>query len=162
MNQKELKLGVHFNFDNSEWCEQNQSDDLRGGWIQWTERFNLFAIHFNGTCIYTSRTFSASKKRLQTLFDKWNCTYDIDRLIDTKVGIDGLVFPCKLDPTDTWNGWHKPYVNKANWEVLKTQVQLDDDCAEDLALLNEIVPITIDGELWYWIGELGWIFHLEE
>ena len=75
MTQTELKNGQDFHFDNEQWCEQNLSDDLRGGWITWNDRFNWFSIHFNGTCIHTSKTFNSAKKRLEKLMNDWNCEF---------------------------------------------------------------------------------------
>lgn len=76
MTQAQLKQGQHLFFDNEQWCEDNLSDDIRCGFITFHQRFQLFAIHFNGTCIHTSRTFSSAKKRLNKLMGDWNCEFN--------------------------------------------------------------------------------------
>lgn len=76
MTQKELKNGQDFEFDNEQWCEASLSDDLRRGRITWSDRFQHFAIHFNGTCIHTSKTFEPAKKRLEKLMNDWNCEFN--------------------------------------------------------------------------------------
>lgn len=81
MTKKELKNGQDFHFDNEKWCEQNLSDDLRDGWITWNDRFQNFAIHFNGACIHTSKTFNSAKKRLEKLMSDWNCEFKSDELL---------------------------------------------------------------------------------
>ena len=73
MTQLELKNGTIFDFDNEKWCEENMSDELMGGHVQFDNRFNLFGIFFNGKCIHTSKTFTSSKNRLEKLMSKWNC-----------------------------------------------------------------------------------------
>lgn len=75
MNEKDLKNGIDFNFDNEQWCEENNSDDLRCGWVTWNDRFNNFSIHFNGECVHTSKTFKATETRLKKLMEKWNCQF---------------------------------------------------------------------------------------
>jgi len=75
MTQTELKKGQIFRFDNEQWCGQNLSDDVRDGWINWDNRFNLFVIFFNGACIHTSKTFNTAKKRLEKLMRDWNCEF---------------------------------------------------------------------------------------
>lgn len=75
MKERELKERKFIDFNNDEWCGENESDDFRGGHVQWDGRFNLFSIFFNGTCIYTSKTFISTKKRLDNLMIKWNCKF---------------------------------------------------------------------------------------
>ena len=75
MIQSELKNGINFHFDNERWCEENESDDVRGGSIAFNDRFRIFTIHFNGSCIHTSRTFNSTKKRLEKLMNDWNCNF---------------------------------------------------------------------------------------
>ena len=72
MTQQQLKNGIIFDFDNEKWCEENFSDELMGGHIQWCSTFG-FGIFFNGKCIHSSKTFNSMKKRLSTLMTKWNC-----------------------------------------------------------------------------------------
>jgi len=72
LNEKSLREGERFHFDNSEHCDRIQSDDLRGGFCDFNKRFQLFSIFFNGACIHTSRTFRAMKARLTKLTDKWH------------------------------------------------------------------------------------------
>ena len=76
MTQKELKEGIQFEFSNENWCEQNLSDDLRCGTIEFNARFNWFSIFFNGTCVHTSNTFKSAENRLIKLMDKWNCEFN--------------------------------------------------------------------------------------
>ena len=75
MSEKELRNGQDFNFDNFRWCEENSSHDERGGWITWNDGFENFAIHFNGACIHTSKTFQSAKKRLEKLMSDWHCEF---------------------------------------------------------------------------------------
>lgn len=72
---KKLKGGQDFHFDNEQWCEENQSDDIRSGWVTWNDRFSNFAIFFNGKCIHTSKTFLTLQKRLDKLMNDWNCEF---------------------------------------------------------------------------------------
>jgi len=81
MTQQELKNGQDFQFDNEQWCEANLSHDFRGGWITWNDRFQNFAIHFNGTCIHVSKTFGSAKKRLEKLMFDWNCEFKSEELV---------------------------------------------------------------------------------
>ena len=75
MTQKELLNGKEFHFNNEQWCEDNLSDDVRGGFIHFNDRFNVFAIHFNGKCIQAVKTFQPAKKRLEKLFKVWNLQF---------------------------------------------------------------------------------------
>ena len=75
IKQAELKNGKDFEFNNEQWCEMNESDDFRGGWITWNDKFNLFSINFNGACIHCSKTFNSVKKRLEKLMNDWNCEF---------------------------------------------------------------------------------------
>ena len=78
MTQTELKNGINFHFNNERWCEENESDDIRGGSICFNNNFTLFAIHFNGKCIHTSKTFNSSKQRLEKLMGDWECEFTLD------------------------------------------------------------------------------------
>jgi hypothetical protein len=76
MNKQALKNGTIFEFNNFIFCEQNFClDDLRSGHIQFNKQFGYYFIIFNGQCIYSSKSFTSMKKRLNTLFFKWNCTF---------------------------------------------------------------------------------------
>jgi hypothetical protein len=75
MKERDLKEGVHFNFNNENWCENVQSDDLVCGWVSWCKTLQNFAIFFNGACIYTSKTFRPLQKRLKKLMEDWNCEF---------------------------------------------------------------------------------------
>ena len=77
MTKSELKDGQDFHFDNSQWCEDNLSDDLREGWVSFNPRLNKFSIHFNGGLIHTSKTFEPAQKRLDKLMKDWNCKFNI-------------------------------------------------------------------------------------
>jgi len=76
--EKELKNGQDFTFDNEKWCEENFTDDIRSGLITWNDRFNNFAIHFNGACVHVSKTFKSAKKRLDKLMSDWNCEFTVE------------------------------------------------------------------------------------
>jgi hypothetical protein len=69
MTQTELKNGQDFNFSN---------EDMHEGFITWNSRFNNFAIHFNGKCIHTSKTFNSSKQRLEKLMGDWKCEFTLE------------------------------------------------------------------------------------
>jgi len=68
MTQTELKNGQDFSFSN----EASGTE----GFITWNSRFNNFAIHFNAKCIHTSKTFAASKKRLEKLMSDWELEFE--------------------------------------------------------------------------------------
>lgn len=78
LTQDKLKNGQDFHFDNEKWCEQNLSDDLSEGWIEWNNRFGKFLIHFNGTLIHTSNTFNSAKKTLEKLMSIRECEFKQD------------------------------------------------------------------------------------
>jgi len=71
--QASLKSGNILLFDNERHCIESGSDDIRAGFIRWNDRFNVFCIFFNGICIGSFKTFKATEKRIEKLFDKWNC-----------------------------------------------------------------------------------------
>ena len=71
LNEKDLRQGNQLNFNNEDWCERTQSDDFRGGWIEFSDRLNKFGIFFNGACIHTSKTIKSAEKRLNELMIKW-------------------------------------------------------------------------------------------
>jgi hypothetical protein len=69
----QVKDGNEIRFDNSEWCERNESDTNLGGELIWnssSERFNLF---FNGKCMLATASKSHVRQALVKLLDKWNC-----------------------------------------------------------------------------------------
>ena len=66
MNEKDLKNGQDFHFENEE---------LECGSITWNDRFKNFAIEFNGKCIHTSKTFKTAEKRLEKLMSEFNCEF---------------------------------------------------------------------------------------
>ena len=72
--EKQLKSGTILDFDNSLWCELNQSEDIMFGHIQWDNTFG-FGIFFNGKCIHSSKTFKSMNNRLIKLMDKWRCEF---------------------------------------------------------------------------------------
>ena len=75
MKNKDLKEGVIFSFNNEEYCNLIESDNIRGGYIGYNKMFNIYIIHFNGINIYSSKTFKASEKRLKILFTKWSLQF---------------------------------------------------------------------------------------
>ena len=73
--EKALKDGKDFAFDNLAWCEENESDDIVGGYIYFNDRHCRFFIMFNGKCIYSSKGFLPAKNRLLSLMVKWHCLF---------------------------------------------------------------------------------------
>ena len=65
MTHQELKNGQSFHFDNEEWCEENLSDDVRGGWIEWNNRFNWFSITLTGLAFMYRKLSTQLKKGLK-------------------------------------------------------------------------------------------------
>ena len=76
MTQTELKNGQTFEFDNEQWCERMQNDDLRSGWAHFDKRMGWFCIFFNAKCIHTSKTFKSFENRLNKLFFDWNLEFN--------------------------------------------------------------------------------------
>lgn len=74
MDEKKIKKGEPFEFDNEEWCIRNESDDLRGGRIEFSPfaRRQVFWLWFNGKIIHSSRGFESMRKRYKILAEKWH------------------------------------------------------------------------------------------
>jgi hypothetical protein len=75
MTKQDLLNGQTFEFDNQEFCEWNGTDHVDAGWIEFSRKLNSFMIFFNGDLIHSVKTFSASEKRLNKLFNKWNLEF---------------------------------------------------------------------------------------
>ena len=73
--EKELRNGVDFDFDNENWCEENQQDDVIEGWVSFNQRVGKFTIHLNGSLIHSVKTFKAFEKKLNGLMEIWNCEF---------------------------------------------------------------------------------------
>ena len=77
MSNEELKNGTTFFFNNEEHQNNIGGDDIRDCEVLFTEQ-NLSArpyqIWFNGSLIYSSKTFRGVKNRLDKLASKWNLT----------------------------------------------------------------------------------------
>lgn len=73
--KQQLKKGKCIHFDNQEWCEINQSDDVRSGTIWLAECFGekRFSTWFNGMCTHSSKTWKACENNMNRLFREWNC-----------------------------------------------------------------------------------------
>jgi hypothetical protein len=73
--KQQLIEGKTINFDNEQFCNANQIDDVRSGSIQKRESFGtmVFLIWFNGTLIHSCKTWKSCENRKNTLFNKWNC-----------------------------------------------------------------------------------------
>ena len=71
----QLTAGKIIHFNNDQWCEENLSDDMRGGRIEHRECFRtlFFQIWFNGTLIHSSKTWKSCEKKMDDLFQKWGC-----------------------------------------------------------------------------------------
>jgi hypothetical protein len=75
MTKQELINGQEFEFDNESFCERHQVDDVHAGWIMFQPRTQHFLIWFNGTIIFSSKSLSVTKKRLDKLFTKWSLEF---------------------------------------------------------------------------------------
>ena len=78
INEKDLKSGKTFVFDNEEFQVQNGGDDLRAAEVSFRrpeegfEYPGAFHILFNGKLIHSSKTFKPLQKRLEKLISTWN------------------------------------------------------------------------------------------
>ena len=75
-NLKKQLIGEKIiHFDNSEWDERTQSDEPRSGWIQHRECFGKMEFHiwFNAKLIHSSKGWTSCEKKMNELFEKWNC-----------------------------------------------------------------------------------------
>jgi hypothetical protein len=77
---KMLKNGEFIDFNNQEFCDNHQTDDVMGGHIQFNPKFNLFAIFFNGACIHTSKGIASINKKLDALEDKFSTIFEINEI----------------------------------------------------------------------------------
>ena len=75
MTKQDLLNGQIFEFDNQEFNEWNGTDDVDAGWIEFSPKLNSFLIFFNNSLIHSVKTFSASQKKLNFLFAKWNLQF---------------------------------------------------------------------------------------
>jgi hypothetical protein len=78
LNEKNLKLGYMFIFDNLAYQEKIKGDDLRTAEVSFKRPEDGFVypgefhIWFNGSLIHSSKTFKSLQNRLKILVDKWN------------------------------------------------------------------------------------------
>jgi len=75
MTKQDLLNGQIFEFDNQEFNEWNGTDDVDAGFIEFNQKLGSFVIFFNNSLIHSVKTFSASQKRLDKLFTKWNLEF---------------------------------------------------------------------------------------
>jgi len=75
MTKQDLLNGQAFEFDNQEFSEWNGTDHVDSGWIEFSPKLDSFLIFFNNSLIHSVKTFSASQKRLDKLFTKWNLDF---------------------------------------------------------------------------------------
>lgn len=73
--EKELRNGSFINFSNEKFCNDNELDEQMGGHIQFNDRFNLFAIFFNGACVHTSKGIASINRKLSLLEDKFSTIF---------------------------------------------------------------------------------------
>ena len=74
MLEQKLKAGELVYFSNQNWCEENQNDDVRGGWVS-LSKFDGYNIHFNGAVIGNYKTIKGLKNRLDKLMGFWKCEF---------------------------------------------------------------------------------------
>jgi hypothetical protein len=66
MKQSDLKKGLEFSFSTPK-----NIDDLRIAEVTFSDKLNKFCIMFNGQ-LFTFKTFSGMKKKLDNLIKKWD------------------------------------------------------------------------------------------
>ncbi len=74
--KQQLEQGLIAHFDNEQWCEDFESDDFRGGRVEFRRFFGVnkeFAIWFNGTIVHSCKTFKSCERKLNELFDRFGC-----------------------------------------------------------------------------------------
>jgi len=73
--KNKLKNGLILHFDNNQFCDEFQSDDLRGGRIELKKCFGRFEFitWFNGSINHSSKGLTSCLKNLQRLCDKFGC-----------------------------------------------------------------------------------------
>ena len=74
---KGLKHGGFFNFSNDHFVNEDETDEQMGGHIQFDDRFNLFAIFFNGVCVHSSKGIASINRKLSLLEDKFSTEFKI-------------------------------------------------------------------------------------
>ena len=70
---KQTKDGEDIEFNNSEWCERNESDAIIGGSLMWSTASEKFLLFFNGKCMLATTSPACALKALVKIMDKGNC-----------------------------------------------------------------------------------------
>jgi len=73
VNEKDLRNGKEFYFDNEKHQTEIESDDIRTASVLFNKDYG-FHIWFNGSLISSTKTFKPMENRLNKLIKKWNLT----------------------------------------------------------------------------------------